>query len=78
MLFAMKWTGTISKFWPFLRLNWNDQGSFKTDNNKIVLFSGNEEGEYSHGVAVILEKEISKSLIGYSPISDRIIELRSS
>ena len=56
--------------------NWNGHGSFKTDNNKTVLFSGKEEGEYSHGVAVIFEKEISKSLIGYSPINDRIIKLK--
>ena len=75
----MKWTDTVSKFWPFLNgmtiSNWNGHGSFKTDSNKIVLFSGKEEGEYSHGVAVILEKEISKSLIEYSPINDRIIKL---
>ena len=56
--------------------NWNGHGSFKIDNNKTVLFSGKEEAEYSHGVAVILEKEISKSFIGYSPINDRIIKLK--
>jgi len=47
---------------------------FRTDTH-IVLFSGSEDG-YSHGVAVILAKETSNSLIGYSPISDRIMKVR--
>ncbi|XP_042885955.1 craniofacial development protein 2-like [Penaeus japonicus] len=55
--------------------NWNGLGSFRTDVNHHVIFSGKEDG-YSHGVAVILGKEASKALIGYSPISDRILKLR--
>ncbi|XP_042864337.1 uncharacterized protein LOC122248391 [Penaeus japonicus] len=55
--------------------NWNGLGSFRTDGNHHVIFSGKEDG-YSHGVAVILGKEASKALIGYSPISDRNLKLR--
>ena len=55
--------------------NWNGLGSFRTDGNHHVIFSGKEDG-YSHGVAVILGKETSKALIGYSPISDGILKLR--
>ena len=32
--------------------NWKGQGSFKTQKENLVLFSGTEEN-YSHGVAVI-------------------------
>jgi len=56
--------------------NWNGSGSFKTaGGNQLVIFSGKEES-YSHGVAVILGKEAAKALIGYSPISDRILKVR--
>ena len=41
----------------------------------MVIFSG-KEGNYSHGVAVILGRGSSEVLIGYSPISDRILQAR--
>ena len=55
--------------------NWNGNGSFQTDNNHRVIFSGKEEG-YSHGVAMILPKESANALLGYTPISDRILKIR--
>ena len=63
------------QFLGIAETNWNGQGSFKTCTNHTVLFSGSEEG-YSHGVVVILTRESSNALIGYSPISDRIIKVR--
>ena len=41
----------------------------------MVIYSGKEEN-YSYGVAVILGKEASDSLIGYSPITDRTLKVR--
>ena len=55
--------------------NWNGKGSFTTSTHHSVLFSGNEEG-YSHRVAVILSKDTKKTLIGYSPVNDRILKVR--
>ena len=55
--------------------NWNGSGNFKTNDKQMVIYSGKEE-KYSHGVAVILGKEASNSLIGYSPITDRILKVR--
>ncbi len=55
--------------------NWNGKGSFTTVSQHSVLFSGKEDG-YSHGIAVILSKETKKTLIGYSPINDRILKVR--
>ena len=52
--------------------NWNGSGSFKTTDKQLAIYSGKEDN-YSHGVAVILGKEASNSLIGYSPIADRIL-----
>ena len=43
--------------------NWNGKGSSKTGENQMAFFSGKEEN-YSHGVAVILDKESSRALIG--------------
>ena len=57
--------------------NWSNNGSFKTQDNKLVIFSGKDEGSgYSHGVAVIVSKETSRALLGYSPISDRVLKVR--
>ena len=43
----------------------------------MVIFSGKDEGSgYSHGVAVIVSKETSRALLGYSPISDRVLKVR--
>ena len=41
----------------------------------MVIFSGKDDS-YSHGVAVILDKDSSRTLIGYSPVSDRILKVR--
>ena len=57
--------------------NWINNGNFKTHETKTIVYSGKDEGTgYSHGVASILSKESAKSLIGYNPISDRLIKLR--
>ena len=55
--------------------NWNGQGSFRAQGGKLVIFSGVEEN-YSHGVAVVLNKDTQHALIGYSTINDRIIQVR--
>ena len=57
--------------------NWSNSGSFNTQDNKLVKFSGKDEGSgYSQGVAVILSKESRRALLGYSPISDRVLKDR--
>jgi len=56
---------------------WTNKGSFRTHDNKLIPFTGKDEGDgYSHGVATILSKEASTSLLGYSPIADRLLKLR--
>ena len=41
----------------------------------MVIYYGKEE-KYSNGVAAILGKEASNSLIGYIPITDRVYKFR--
>ena len=55
--------------------NWNGSGSFKTNHKQMVIYSGKEDN-HSHRVAVIMGKKASDSLIGYSPITDRILKVR--
>ena len=43
---------------------------------QITQYFSQEKKRYSHGVAVILSQETTKSLIGYNPISDRIMKIR--
>ena len=57
------------------KTNWNGKGSSRTDENQMLIFFG-KEGNYSHGVAVILDKESSRALMAHSPISDRILKVR--
>ena len=45
------------------------------DGYKVVT-SGNEAGDHRRGVALVLSKTAQKALIGYNPISERIIMAR--
>ena len=46
--------------------NWTNKGSFRTHDNKLIIFAGKDEGDgYSHGIAAILSKEASTSLLGF-------------
>jgi len=53
----------------------NGKVKFKTGENQMVIFSGKED-KYSHVVAVILDKNSSRALIGYSTVSSRIVKVR--
>ena len=55
-------------------LRWSGKGHFSTDDHTIY-YSGNEKGG-NKGVAFITSKIISKYVLGYNPVSDRIISIR--
>jgi len=50
---------------------WNGVGEFLTDEGSTVIYSGGIQHEA--GVGVILNKTLSRSLLGYRPINERII-----
>lgn len=51
------------------------QGYFKTGSGNIMYFSGPED-ESRNGVAFILPQHINKHVLGYNPVTDRIITLK--
>ena len=52
------------------------QGKFITESGHTMVYSGKEEGRSRQGVGFILNKSASRALIGYNPISPRVISLR--
>ena len=54
---------------------WSGKGHFVTDHASTVIYSGLEEKKAS-GVAVMLDRIRAKSLLGYNPISDRILTVK--
>ena len=53
----------------------NGSGSFKTCTTHTLIFAGKEEG-CRNGRAVVLNKAFIQSLLGYAPVSDRILKIR--
>lgn len=55
-------------------MRWKERGH-TTTNDHVIYFSGHEEKKI-HGVGIICTKKISKSILGYNPVNDRIMTLR--
>ncbi|XP_072025376.1 craniofacial development protein 2-like [Amphiura filiformis] len=60
----------VSELW------WLGQGRFTTDGGNMVIYSGMESGKKRKGVGFIVEKPITKSVIGYNPVNERVMTLR--
>ena len=56
-------------------MRWSGKGHFTTTEDYVVYYSGNEKGG-SNGVAFLASQHISKHVLGYNPVSDRIITIR--
>ena len=54
---------------------WAGKGHFTSTDNLTVYFSGNDKGG-QRGVAFIADNLIAKRVLGYNPISDRLITIR--
>lgn len=54
---------------------WPDSGQLNTTNG-IMYFSGNDETHHRNGVAILVARNVIPSVIGFTPISDRIILLQ--
>jgi hypothetical protein len=55
-------------------MRWSGKGHFSTDDHTIY-YSGNEKGG-DRGVAFVTSNFISKHVLGYNPVNDRIISIR--
>ena len=51
---------------------WTGTDEINQDGYKII-FSGRQDGIHQGGVAMVLQKEAQRSLIGYDTVSPRII-----
>jgi len=51
-------------------VRWTENDQFRK-NDKTIIYSGGHE--HQRGVALILDKRLSKSVLGYWPKSDRLL-----
>jgi hypothetical protein len=59
------------------KIRWKDSGEIKTQNGKFLIFSGvGEDKENRSEVGFLMNKGARKSLMEWSPISERIILAR--
>ena len=54
-------------------MRWTDRGHFNSENH-TVYFSGSEQRR--NGVASIINKKLSKYILGYNSVNDRIITIK--
>ena len=52
---------------------WTDNGKI-VDNEKVMVYAGGEEHRY--GVGIMMKKSIANCMLGYWPVSERIIMLK--
>ena len=55
---------------------WTCSGRFRSISGESVLYSGRSDNMHHEGVAFILKKGISDSIIDWKPVSSRIIKIR--
>ena len=56
-------------------MRWSGKGHFTASKGYTVYYSGNEKGG-SNGVAFFANRCTNKYVLGYNPVSDRIISIR--
>ena len=54
---------------------WTGQGQTIPKDGYLILYSGHES-QHMYGIAIIIKKRHVKSLIDWTPISDRLIKAR--
>ena len=56
-------------------VQWPDAGKIIID-NKIVYYSGSQDGSHRYGVGIIVNRNISQSVTSFSPYSNRILMIQ--
>ena len=57
-------------------MRWNDSGTLTLNSGEMVCYSGRSGGNHEQGVGLIMNKKSAKCLIGWEPVSSRIIRAR--
>lgn len=55
---------------------WTDFGNNTTNSGEAIIYSGRRNGRHHEGVAIVLSKVSTRSLIEYHPVSKRMIRAR--
>ena len=55
---------------------WTKSGKMKTTTVETVPYSGREYDSHHEGVAIVMKKGMEKHLMGWKPVSNRIIQAR--
>ncbi len=56
-------------------MRWTGKGHFTSPSDHVVYYSG-KDTKKEHGVALVVNSELAKCVLGYNPVSERIITLR--
>ena len=56
-------------------MRWKNFGETTTEEGHKVFFSGKED-KHEHGVGVLVHKDIVNTVMGYRPVSSRLITIR--
>lgn len=57
------------------KVRWTDRGKIVSD-GKTFHYSRTQDDRHEHGVGIVLSKRAAESMVGWKPISDRIISAR--
>ncbi|XP_052097284.1 craniofacial development protein 2-like [Mytilus californianus] len=55
---------------------WTDSGKFKHNSGTDIYYSGRTDGRHQEGVAILLSKRASKSVVEWIAVNERIIKIR--
>ena len=56
-------------------MRWKNFGEMSTDDGHKVYFSG-EEDRHEYGVGFLVHKDVVDAVLGYRPVSSRLISVR--
>ena len=56
-------------------MRWKTFGEMSTDDGHKVYFSG-EEDKHEYGVGFLVHKDVVDSVLGYRPVSSRLLSIR--
>jgi len=57
-------------------MRWTDSGMITLNSGQTVCYSGKTDGQHQEGVGIIMDKEARKRLLGWEPVSPRIVRAR--
>ena len=57
-------------------VRWTGFGKTKLSTRESISFSGRDDTQHREGVAIMMTREVRKTLLGWKPVNERIITTR--